>query len=192
MGQDRWVLLVHRAESILGIPLVEDTLWIVLLVGNVHIDFSLVMVQLNLFVDEFLVFWDFETIKFKIEIEVSDGITCGLVIDEVELLHVWMGKGLLDRDSLGGVEGEHSLDEVDGLRVLSSLEELGKVFASLVGELLHKGSVVNVLDLLDQVGVWLTNEVRNHHHLFLLILSWKKWLPSDKFSQNAANTPNID
>lgn len=192
MGQDRWVLLVHRAESILGIPLVEDTFWIVLLVGNVLIDFSLIVVELNLFVDQFLVFRDFETIKFKIEIEVSDSITCGLIVDEVELLHVWMGKCLLNRDSLGGVKGEHLLDEVDGLRVLSALEELGKVLAPLVGELLHEGSVVDVFNLLDQVGVWLTNEVRNHHHLFLLILSWKKWLPSDKFSQDAANTPDID
>jgi hypothetical protein len=103
-----------------------------------------------------------------------------------------MGKGLLDRDSLGRVKGEHLLDEIDGLRVLGALEELGKVLASLVRELLHEGSVVNVLDLLNEVGVWLTNEVRYHHHLFLLILSWKKWLPSDKFSKNAANTPNID
>lgn len=83
-----WVLLVHRAETVLVESLVEDSLREGLLVSGILLLGRGVVVELGLFVDELLEFFDFETVELEVEVEISDGGTGRFVVFLVELGHV--------------------------------------------------------------------------------------------------------
>lgn len=83
-----WVLLVHRAETVLVESLVEDSLREGLLVRGILLLGRGIVVELGLFVDELLEFFDFETVELEVEVEISDGGTGRFVVFLVELGHV--------------------------------------------------------------------------------------------------------
>ena len=83
-----WVLLVHRAETVLVESLVEDSLREGLLVGGILLLGGGVVVELGLFVDELLEFFDFETVELEVEVEIRYWGTGRFVVFLVELGHV--------------------------------------------------------------------------------------------------------
>jgi hypothetical protein len=191
-GDDLGVLLVHRAQSVLREPLIENALRVLFLVVLVSGRGFLLVVQLDLVEDEFLVLGDFQTVEFKVKVEIAYWLSRGLVVREVESLHVWMGQGLVDCDALRGVESQHAFNQIDSVGVLVVLKDLAEVLALLGGHLLHKCAIVHVVDLVDQLLVGLADQVGNHHHLLLLVLCGKERLTADKLRQDAADTPNVD
>lgn len=85
-------------------------------------------------------------------------------------LHVGMGEGFVNRDSLFWVKHEHLLNKVHCVPVLVALEHVVEVLTLLRWQAFHELPVVRVVDLLDEVVVWLANQIGDHHHLLLLIL----------------------
>ena len=71
-------------------------------------------------------------------------------------------------------------------------EELIKVLASDSWKLAHEGTIIGILDLVNELGFWLTDQISNHHHLLLLCLSREERSSFDELSQDATNTPNVD
>ena len=69
-GDDLGVLLIHGSEAFLAVALVEHALWILLLMVLIGLHSLLVVVELDLFVDEFLVLWNFEAEEFEIKVKI--------------------------------------------------------------------------------------------------------------------------
>ena len=76
--------------------------------------------------------------------------------------------------------------------LVCSTEQLSEVFAAIHWQLAHEGAIVIVLNLVNQCGLRLSNQICDHHHLLLLSLSREQRFASNELCQNAANTPNIN
>jgi len=100
-------------------------------------------------------------------------------------------QGLINRDSAIGVEGEHFLDKVDGLLICAS-EQFVEVLPTVVRQLSHERTIVRILYLIDKCVLRLTNQVCDHHHLFLLGLGGKQRLAPNQLGEDATNRPNVD
>ena len=144
----------------------------VLFVCEIFVNFTLIMVQQDFFINQLLVLWNFETIQFKIEVEIGHRVTCRLVINKMKLVHIGMGQSLFYCNSLCWVKSKHFLNQIDGLWILSTLKHFVEVFSPSTWQLLHKSSIVNVFDCFNKLSIWLSNEIGYHHHLFLLTLRW--------------------
>ena len=70
-------------------------------------------------------------------------------------------------------------------------EKLIEVLTAMVGERAHELAVISSFDLLDEGGGRFAYELGDHHHLFLLGGSGHQRLSSEKFSQDAADTPDV-
>jgi len=154
--------------------------------GRVHrldalvlFDRLLAVVQLNLLEDELLVLGDLQTKQFEVEIEVTDGLACWLIILKMQPLHIGVSQSLVNRDSTSGIKGEHFLDQINGVLV-SSPEQFVEVLATVAGKLAHERAIVIIFNLVDKSGVGLANQVGNHHHLLLLSLGGQERLSSDE------------
>ena len=130
------------------------------------------MVQQDFFIDKLLVLWNFETIQFKIEVEIGHWVSSRLIINKMKLVHIGMGQSLLYCNSLCWVKSKHFLDKIDGLWILSTLKHFVEVLSPPIWQLLHKSPIVNVFDCFNKLSIWLPNEIGYHHHLFLLTLCW--------------------
>jgi len=98
----------------------EVSRWVHRLDPFVLLDSLCAMIKLNLFEDELLVLGNFQTKQFKVEIEVTYWLTCGLIVLEMQPLHVGMRQCLINCDPTGRVKGEHFLDKVDSVFVCTS------------------------------------------------------------------------
>ena len=162
-----------------------------LLDAFVLLDSLVAVVKLNLLEDQLLVFGNFQTEKFEVEIKVADRSASWLIVLKMQPLHVRMRQRLVNRYPAGWVKREHFLDQVDCVLIGRS-EQLVEVLAACARKLTHEGTIVIILNLVDKRRIGLANQVRNHHHLLLLGLSRQERLPSNQFGQNTANTPDID
>lgn len=77
----------------------------------------LIVVELNLVVDQLLVFVSLQAIELKVEVETRHRLPHWLIIRHMQLLHVWVREGLLDRYTLRWVKHQHLLYEVDRIAV---------------------------------------------------------------------------
>lgn len=110
----------------------------------------------------------------------------------MQISHVRVREGLLDRYSLFGVKDKHFLDQIDGIRVRVAFKELVEVLALLLRKLFHKCPIIFILDHADKSSIGVSNQVGDHLHLLLLGAGGKKCLPPDKLCQDAAYRPDID
>ena len=129
----------------------------VLFVCEIFIDFTLIVVQQDFFINQLLVFWNFQAIQFKVEIEVGHRVTCRLIINEMKLVHIGMGQSLFYCDSFCWVKSKHFLNQIDGLWILSTLKHFVEVLSSSIWQLLHKSPIVNVFDCFNKLSIWLPN-----------------------------------
>lgn len=90
-----------------------------------------------------------------------------------------MSQSLVNRDSASGIKGEHFLDQINGV-IVSPPEQLVEVLSAVAGKLTHECAIVIIFNLVDKCGVWLADQVGNHHHLLLLGLGGQEGLPSDE------------
>ena len=104
LSKNGWVLLVHRTQSSLIVALIQNSFREVLLILHVLINFSLIVIQLYLFKDKFFVFGNFQAVEFKVKIEIIYWIACRFVVDEMQLFHIGMCKGLINCNSFGRVK----------------------------------------------------------------------------------------
>ena len=129
----------------------------VLFVCEIFIDFTLIVVQQDFFINQLLVFWNFQAIQFKVEIEVGHRVTCRLIINKMKLVHIGMGQSLFYCDSFCWVKSKHFLNQIDGLWILSTLKHFIEVLSSSIWQLLHKSPIVNVFDCFNKLSIWLPN-----------------------------------
>ena len=114
----------------------------------------LIVVELNLVVDQLLIFISLQAIELKVEVETRHRLPHWLIIRHMQLLHVWVREGLLDRYTLRWVKHQHLLYEVDRIAVWVTFEELVEVGSLAFRQLPHEFLVVFILDLVDQVLAW--------------------------------------
>lgn len=55
----------------------------VLFVCEIFVNFTLIMVQQDFFINQLLVLWNFETIQFKIEVEIGHWVSSRLIINKM-------------------------------------------------------------------------------------------------------------
>ena len=77
----------------------------------------LIVVELNLVVDQLLVFVSLQAIELKVEVETRHRLPHWLIIRHMQLLHVGVRESLLDRYTLRWVKHQHLLNEVDRIAV---------------------------------------------------------------------------
>ena len=151
----------------------------------------LAVVKLNFLKNELLVLWNFQAKQFEVKIKVADRSASRLIILKMQPLHVRMSERLINRYPASRVKRKHLLDQVDCVFIGSS-EQFVEVLAACARKLAHKGTIVIILNLVDESRVRFSNQIRDHHHLFLLRLCRQEWLSSNQLSQNTTNTPYVD
>lgn len=149
------------------------------------------MVKLDLLKNQLLVLGDLQTEQFEVKVEVGNWLSRWFVVLEVQSLHVRVRQGLVNGDATVRVESQHLFNQINRLLV-GAAEQLIEIFTAIEWQLSHESAVVRILDLVNEVGFWLSHQIGYHHHLFLLRLSGQQWLPSNEFSENTANAPNIN
>ena len=148
------------------------------------------MVKFNLVEHELLELRDLQAKQFEVEIEGWDWCATRLVFSIVQSGHVGMGECLLNRNSFLRIKSEHFLNQIDSFCAVAT-EKLIEVLTAMVGERAHELAVISSFDLLDEGGGRFAYELGDHHHLFLLGGSGHQRLSSEKFSQDAADTPDV-
>ena len=118
-------------------------------------------------------------------------ILANFIILKMQPLHVRMSERLINRYPASRVKRKHLLDQVDCVLIGSS-EQFVEVLAARARKLAHKCSIVIILDLVDERCIRFSNQIRDHHHLFLLRLCRQERLSSNQLSQNTTNTPYVD
>lgn len=122
----------------------------------------------------------------NLEAEIEFCRTSGLVTRIVPDGEVWVLEGFFGGDALGGDEGEHLLQQVEGVRVGTG-EEL------LVWDTRHEGQPADILagargaDELESALVRGTEDVENLVELIDIILALQEGLTSQKFSKDTSN-----
>lgn len=170
------IILVHRAQPILPILLKQAAVRMFLLSFQVLVYSLLIVVELNLIVDQLLVFVGLQAIELKVEVETRHRLPHWLIIRHMQLLHVGVRECLLDRYTLRRVKHQHLLHEVDRIAVRVTFKELVEVGSLAFRQLPHEFLVVFILDLVDQVLTWRTDQLCYHMHHLLLTLRWQQHL----------------
>ena len=169
---------VHGSQTVRRKSLKEHSLGITLAILLVGLVLLLVVIQLDLFEDKLLVFVNLERVKLEIEIEILDWLPHRFVLCKVQTLHVGVRKSLINRDSLFWVKNEHFLQQIDSL-FIGSLEKFSETLAARLWQFNHEFFYSLVLDLTDYSICGPSNEIANHHHLFLLGLGRQKGSSAD-------------
>jgi hypothetical protein len=90
-----------------------------------------------------------EVVILKLEIELINWVSCGFIVLEVQIDHIWVFQCLLNRDPFFRIKDEELFKQIDGLRrgkaedlseVLSSFLVLGEVldeFLAFLGDVSH-------------------------------------------------------
>ena len=151
----------------------------------------LAVVKLNFFKDKLLVLRNLQAKQFEVKIKVADRSARRLIVLKMQPLHVRMSQRLINRYPASWVKRKHLLDQIDCVFVGCS-EQFVEVLATRAWKLAHKGTIVIILDLVDECRIGFPNQISDHHHLFLLRLCGQERLPSDQLSENTSNTPYID
>jgi hypothetical protein len=168
-GENRGVFLVHCAEAVFAVSLVEHACGELVFILQVLLHFALVVVELDLLEDQFFVFWSFQTKQLEVEVEGADFLADGFILDAVQICHVRVSQGLLHSDTLLRVEDKHLLEQVNGVGV-RILKQFVEVLAFARGKLLHEFFVVLVFYHLDEVRAWVSDQISYHVHQVLLVL----------------------
>ena len=130
------------------------------------------------------IFYNFEG---KVESVAAGGLIRGIVPD----LQILVSEGLLDGDTRRGVEGEHLVEEIEGLRVGFGEELLEGAFGHVrevadvvlgtgradAGEGFFVGGAEDVQDLVELVDV---------------VTAFEEGTAAKEFGKDAANRPDID
>lgn len=82
------IILVHRAQPILPILLKQAAVRMFLLSFQVLVYSLLIVVELNLIVDQLLVFVGLQAIELKVEVETRHRLPHWLIIRHMQLLHI--------------------------------------------------------------------------------------------------------
>ena len=110
-------LTINLQLLILPILLKQAAVRMFLLSFQVLIYSLLIVVELNLIVDQLLVFVGLQAIELKVEVETRHRLPHWLIIRHMQLLHVGVRECLLDRYTLRRVKHQHLLHEVDRIAV---------------------------------------------------------------------------
>lgn len=170
------IILVHRAQPILPILLKQAAVRMFLLCFQVLIYSLLIVVELNLIVDQLLVFISLQAIELKVEVETRHRLPHWLIIRHMQLFHVGVRECLLYCYTLLRVKHQHLLHEVDRIAVRITFKELVEVSSLAFRQLTHEFLVVFILDLVDQVLAWRPDQLCYHMHHLLLTLRWQQHL----------------
>ena len=126
-----------------------------------------------------------------LEVEVEGGWADGLVGRVVPDVQVAVLEGLLDRDALRGVEGEHFIEQVERVRV--RVAEQG-----LEGDFLHVRQVADVLlsagraNAREGLFVGRTKVMEDLVELIDVVAPFEERFTSQEFGEDAAHRPDID
>lgn len=82
------IILVHRAQPILPILLKQAAVRMFLFSFQVQVYSLLIVVELNLVVDQLLVFVGLQAIELKVEVKTRHRLPHWLIIRHMQLLHV--------------------------------------------------------------------------------------------------------
>ena len=184
-------MFIHGSQAFFWVARVEVTLGKSRLDAFVLLNSLLAVVKLNFLKNELLVLRNFQAKQFEVKIKVADRSASRLIILKMQPLHVRMSERLINRYPASRVKRKHLLDQVDCVFIGSS-EQFVEVLAACARKLAHKGTIVIILNLVDESRVRFSNQIRDHHHLFLLRLCRQEWLSSNQLSQNTTNTPYVD
>ena len=127
----------------------------------------------------------------NLEAEIEFCRTSGFIAKIVPDGEVWVLEGFFGGDALGGDEGEHLLQQVEGIGVGTG-EEL------LVRDTGHVRQPADILagargaDELESALVRGTEDVENLVELVDVILALQEGLTSQKFSKNTTDRPYVD
>lgn len=126
-----------------------------------------------------------------LEGEVEGGGAVGLVRGVVPDVQVGVLEGFLDGDTRGRVEGQHAVQQVEGVRV--GLRE-----ECLEGDLGHEGQVAHIFlcaggsDACQGLLVGSTQEVENLVQLVDVVAALEEGAAAEKLGENAANGPDVN
>ena len=102
-----------------------------------------------------------QRVLLKVKVECADGSRGRLIVREVQLLEVRVFQGVLDRDAVIRIVSQHFLEQVNGVGI-GTLEQLFKVLAVTLRQLLDKVPILLVFDFGDQRGAGISEQLRDH------------------------------
>ena len=132
-GMDIFVLFVHRAQAFFCVDLVQNAVRVLFFVCQILLDLILVVIEHYLFVKQLLVLICLKTKKFKVKVKRWHLVAHRLVVFEMQILHVRVGKSFSDCDALIGVENKHFFDEVNCFGVGRAFEKLVEILSFAFG-----------------------------------------------------------
>jgi len=104
---------------------------------------------------------------------------------------VRIGQGVASSDTCTRVEDEHTLEQLNGLRV-GVLELLGQGLTLTLGQGLDESESVLAADGLDNIIRWGSEQLGNNGELVDMVLSGEQRLALEHLGEDTSNTPDID
>lgn len=185
------------ADSLVGtsepmrVLLVECSVGVGLFLTHVVVRGFIAVVQHDLLEHQVFEVLLTQRVLLKVKVECANGRGGWLVVREMQLLEVRVLKRVLDGDTVIRIVGQHLLKQIDGVGV-SALEQLFEVLAVTLGQLLDEIPVLLVFDFGDQLGLRISQQLRDHLKLILLGAGRQQRLADNELGEDAADGPDVD
>ena len=110
------------------------------------------MVEHDFIIDEVLEFLLLEVVELKIKVKGINQVVSGLILRTMQLLHIRMGKSLVNGISLFWIKSKKLFQQIDGFRV-GALENQIEILSFLLGKGLDEFLILLKSYLSDEIFI---------------------------------------